>query len=311
MAQQMPQFRQVITTPSIYNPAGLAMNKQASISMLARWQMLGFGYEPRTIAFFGQSMIKKKVKTVYNPGSRIQNSYDPVMKKKNIVFQHFVGGQVVSDNYGAFKYLEATGNYAVAVPLNERWKISAGIRIGLRNNVFMSSQASVLNPMDAQLPYAGGDPTYELYLNNGMRSISLSSGFGMTLYSKKVIFAGAIHHGGIPNGLSQQTSFFDQQYHWNALIGYTLKVSNGLDIKPMIIAKQMNHGPISLETTVLATINYIFWAGINYHHNASAGVMAGMEVSDNLKIGYAFDFSTNRVNRFSNGGHEIFLSYGF
>jgi hypothetical protein len=36
-----------------------------------------------------------------------------------------------------------------------------------------------------------------------------------------------------------------------------------------------------------------------------------MEVSDNLKIGYAFDFSTNRINRFSNGGHEIYLSYGF
>jgi hypothetical protein len=39
--------------------------------------------------------------------------------------------------------------------------------------------------------------------------------------------------------------------------------------------------------------------------------MAGMEVSGNLKIGYALDFMTNRLNQFSNGGHEIFLSYGF
>ena len=73
----------------------------------------------------------------------------------------------------------------------------------------------------------------------------------------------------------------------------------------------MNHGPVSLEATLITTINYIFWAGINYQYNASAGLMAGMEVSDNLKIGYAFDFSTNRINRFSNGGHEIYLSYGF
>lgn len=311
LAQQMPQFRQVISSPSLYNPSGMALSKQTSISLLARWQMLGFGNEPRTITCYGQTLIKKKIKTVFNPGSRIQYSYEPLLKKKKLVLQHFVGGQVISDNYGAFKYVEANGSYAVAIPLNTNWKLSAGLRLGLRNNVFVPSQASVLNLTDAQLPYSGGDNTYDAFLSNGMRSLSLSSGFGVTLHSKKIMLSGSILHGGIPNGFTTQTSFFDQQYHWNAMIGYTFNIANGLEIQPMVLAKQMNNGPISLESTLLATINYIFWAGINYHYNASAGVMAGMEVSDNLKIGYAFDFSTNRINRFSNGGHEIYLSYGF
>jgi len=311
LGQQMPQFRQIPMNYSVYNPSGMAMNKQSSISLVARWQMLGFGNEPRTIACIGQTMIKKKVKTIFNPGSRIQREYEPLQKKKNIVVQHFVGGQVISDNYGAFKYLDVSGSYAANIPINKTWKLSAGLRMGLRNNVFSPSQASVLNLNDPQLPYGGGDATYDAYLANGLRALSLSSGFGLTLFSKKVIFSGAIHHGGIPNGLVQQTSFFDQQYHWNALVGYTFKIANGLDLQPILVAKQMNHGPVSLEATLMTTINYIFWAGINYQYNASAGLMAGMEVSDNLKIGYAFDFSTNRINRFSNGGHEIYLSYGF
>jgi hypothetical protein len=77
------------------------------------------------------------------------------------------------------------------------------------------------------------------------------------------------------------------------------------------MVKKMDPAPLSLEFSALATINYIFWGGFNYHYGASAGIMAGMEVSGNLKIGYALDFSTNRLNRFVNGGHEIYLSYGF
>lgn len=310
-AQQMPQVRQINVSTSLYNPAGMAMNKQASISLLARWQMLGFGYEPRTIAFFGQTIIKKKVKTVFNPGSRIQYPIEPIEKKKKRVYQHFIGGQLISDNYGAFKYIESSGNYALCIPLYNQWKLSTGIRIGIKNNVFSPSQASVLNLSNPQLPYDGGDLTYDGFLASGLRSISLSSGLGFTLFSKKIFFSGALQHGGILNSLGNTNDFFDQQYHWNSQIGYTMNITNGLELQPIINIKQMYQGPVSLETTLMTSINYIFWAGINYQHNASFGILAGMEVSDNLKIGYSIDFSTNRINRFSNGGHEIYLSYGF
>ena len=310
-SQQLPQFRQIALNASLYNPAAMAQSKQSSISLLGRWQMLGFGYEPRTISLFGQTLLKKKIKTVYNPSCRIQTEIQPLQKKKNIVFQHFVGGQVVSDNYGAFKYTEGCGSYAFNLPLNSIWKISGGVKLGIRNNVFMPNQAQVLNQSNPQLPYSGGDATYDAFLGNGLRSISLVSAAGMVLRTKQLSISGAVMHGGIPNGLTKQTSFFDQQVHWNAMLGYTFKVSTGLDIQPIAIVKRMSDGPYSFELSTLATINYIFWAGINYQYKTSAGFLAGMEISDNLKIGYAFDFSTNRINRFSNGGHEIFLSYGF
>jgi hypothetical protein len=44
---------------------------------------------------------------------------------------------------------------------------------------------------------------------------------------------------------------------------------------------------------------------------ASTGIMVGMEVSDELKIGYSMEFATSRINYFSNGGHEIMISYAF
>ncbi len=87
--QQLPQFRQITSGSVLYNPAAMTMNKQSNVSMLARWQMLGFGNEPRTISAFGHVMIKKKVKITFNPGSRIQREYTPLQKKKTNHFATF------------------------------------------------------------------------------------------------------------------------------------------------------------------------------------------------------------------------------
>jgi len=311
MAQQMPQFRQFILAPSVYNPAAMAFSKQSSISLSGRWQMSGFGYEPRTLVLHGKMLIKKKVKTIFNPGSRIQRDFTPLEKKKKVLLRHFVGGQITSDNYGAFKYLDLQGNYALNVPINADWKASVGIRAGLRNNSFNPSQGVVLNVQDPQLAYAGGDATYDALLNGNQRSMGFSGALGIGLNSKRCFISAAMLHGGIPNSAKHPLTYFDPRMHWIASVGYNFQVASGLEIHPALLVKKMGGAPFSFEFSTLATINYIFWAGINYHYGASAGVMAGLELSGNLKIGYAIDFVTSRLNQFSNGGHEIFLSYGF
>lgn len=311
LSQQSPQYRQVALSPSLNNPSAMCLQKQSSISFSGRWQMLGFGNEPKTLVLNGQTQIKRKPKIVFNPGSRIQREFTPLEKKKKIILQHFVGGQILSDNYGAFKYIESNFSYAVNLPITSKWKASIGMRMGIRNNSFLPNQGEVLNVQDVQLPYQGGDLTYDDYISKNYQSIAFSSTAGITISSRNMFVSIAGFHGGLPNGLVSQTSYFDPQIHWNAMMGYTIKVANGLDIQPMLLLKKMQPTPLSIEFNTLATINYIFWAGINYQYKSSAGVLVGMEVSDNLKIGYAIDFSTNRINKFSNGGHEIYLSYGF
>ncbi|MBM3165200.1 MAG: PorP/SprF family type IX secretion system membrane protein [Bacteroidetes bacterium] len=310
-AQQLPQFRQFILTPSVYNPAAMAFHKQSSISLSGRWQMSGFGYEPRTLVLHGQTLLKKKVKTIYNPGSRIQRDYTPVEKKKKFVLRHFVGGQVVSDDYGAFRFLDVNGNYALNLSLNSDWKATLGLRAGIRNNVFLPNQGVVLNVLDPELVYSGGDATYDALLNGNQRSLNFSGSLGFGLNNKRWFFSVATMHGVIPQFLLQKQNYLDPRLHWNASLGYNIPTSSGLEIHPAFLVKKMGAAPYSFEFSTLVTINYLFWAGVNYHHGASAGVMAGMEVSGNLKIGYAIDFITNRLNQFTNGGHEIFLRYGF
>lgn len=311
MGQQIPQYRQVGLNASLYNPSAMALQKQASINFSGRWQMLGFGNEPRTLILFGQSKIEIKPKTIFNPGSRIQREFVPIEKKKKIILSHFVGGQIISDNYGAFKFMDASACYALGLPLGKEWRASLGLKMGLRHHSFVPSNTQVLNINDPQLPYSGGDLTYDYFLSNNYQKLSFSNSAGITIHNKNAFISFSAQHGGIPNGWKEQTQAFDPKMHWNGMLGYNFKIFEGLDLQPILIVKKMTPSPYSFELNTMATINYIFFAGLNIQYKSSVGIMAGMEITDNLKMAYSLDFSTNRINKFSNGGHEIFLSYGF
>ena len=156
-SQQLPQYRQFLLNKSLYNPAAMAINNQSFISLVGRWQMLGFGLEPKTIALFGQTKIRKKQKIIFNPASRIGQEILPIEKKRNLKLVHFVGGEILSDQYGAFQATKFAANYALAIPLNMKWKATIGLSLGLNNHSFNPARAVVLNVTDPLFPYLGGD----------------------------------------------------------------------------------------------------------------------------------------------------------
>ena len=310
--QQLPQYSQFLLNKAVYNPAAMAINPQTEVTLIGRWQMLGFGLEPRTVALFGQSKIQKKEKVIFNPASRIGQEIVPFSKKKKLKLIHFVGGQLISDNYGAFKSTDFIGNYALRIPINNKWKISVGASIGLSNHSFNPARAVVLNSSDPLLPYNGGDEEYDAFTQGKLNQLSLNTGAGVALNSSNFFLSiGAKQLAKNYISFGNSSINFDQRTHWNLMTGYNFSIGNGLDIQPAILIKRMQANKLSYEFSALATINYIFWAGVNYHLGASAGIMVGMEISDELKIGYSMEFATTRINYFSNGGHEIMISYAF
>ena len=311
-SQQLPQYSQFLLNKALYNPAAMTINNQAEISLVGRWQMLGFGLEPKTVALIGQSKIQKKAKIIFNPASRISQEIVPIDKKRKIKLSHFVGGQILTDNYGAFRSTDFSGNYALKIPINNKWKVSLGASIGLSNHSFIPSRAVVLNSIDPLLPYNGGDMEYDAFTQGKLNQLSLNTGAGLALNSSNFFLSiGAKQLAKNYISFGNSSINFDQRTHWNLMAGYNFSIGNGLDIQPAILIKRMQANKLSYEFSTLATINYIFWAGVNYHLGASAGIMVGMEISDELKIGYSMEFATTRINYFSNGGHEIMISYAF
>lgn len=70
---------------------------------------------------------------------------------------------------------------------------------------------------------------------------------------------------------------------------------------------------VSIRSMILGLLTYKkkYWGGINYRMNSSVGLVVGLNLFSELKVGYNYEYNTSTLSRFSGGNHEIMLSYRF
>jgi hypothetical protein len=57
--------------------------------------------------------------------------------------------------------------------------------------------------------------------------------------------------------------------------------------------------------------NKKFWGGVSYRIGSAVVGMVGLTILNGVKIGYAYDFDTSRLQSLTKGGHEIMVGYDF
>ena len=62
----------------------------------------------------------------------------------------------------------------------------------------------------------------------------------------------------------------------------------------------------SINANVL--YNKRFWGGITYRNRDAIILLAGVELKNGIKFGYAYDITTTKINR---GSHELMINYSF
>jgi hypothetical protein len=53
------------------------------------------------------------------------------------------------------------------------------------------------------------------------------------------------------------------------------------------------------------------WGGMTYRLDDALVLIAGYNINENLKFGYAYDITTSDLKSESSGSHEILLRYSF
>jgi len=305
-AQQMPQYSQYLRNQYMVNPAAAGVYDFVDITASGRWQWMGFGDEPRTAYLSICSPLTRNPKPKYNPALRISNGpvRNPEIKTGKI--KHAVGGQLIADQYGAFKRMSVAGTYAIHLPVSKNFNLSFGTRIGLSNNTFMKDKAQVLNVVDATQGYS--DPTYDGFIANQSSIHMLDIDAGFYLYSKNSFFgvsADQLTKDMVSFGSG--TANFNSQMHFKATAGVKFPLNQNLTLTPAILLKYMSPAPISIEGSLQLEYKEWLWAGVSYRHTDAIVGMVGLNISDMFKIGYSYDFSLSRFNDFSGGSHEIVL----
>ena len=311
-AQQLPQFTQFAQNQALLNPAFIGTYEEREINLGGRWQMLGFGNEPRTAFGLYSQQIKVKEKDIINPSLPISREIPQIKNVEKRLLTQAFGAHVGIDKYGAFGTFELNGLYAVHYQLSKKLKLSGGAKLGFSNNSFDASKAIVANLTDPSLPYQGGDLEYDEFISGRTNNVRLNLGLGGAIHYADFFVAGSVNNltgDLIEIGASQVN--FQPTPHLFLSTGYNHSIGQSLSINTTLLLKKMSPAPLSTELSIVANFDENLFGGLIYRHKSAIGITGGFNINDQFRLGYSVDFTINKLRYASNGGHELIMRYRF
>lgn len=269
-AQQDSQYTQYMYNTHSVNPAYAGSRGSLSIMGVYRNQWVGLDGAPKTLNFAMHSPIGIK-----GVG---------------------LGLGFVSDQIGPTSESMVTADFSYTITLENELKLAFGMKGGLAIWDMDPTKLNIYNPND-----------YNLRQENTSSPVI---GSGIYLYTPKW-YVGL----STPNIL--ETKYYDdvkvsvasEKTHFYLIGGYVFTLNPNLKLKPAILAKAVVGAPLALDFSANALINENLTLGLAYRLDAAVSALAGFQITDQMMIGYAYDYDTTSLGNYNSGSHEVFLRF--
>jgi len=272
-AQQDPQYTQYMYNTQVVNPAYAGSREALSFGLLYRTQWVGFEGAPKTGTF-----------TVNSPIGALNNMG--------------LGLSIVRDEIGPAIESNVNIDYSYTINTSETAELSFGLKAGL----------DILNVDFTKLNiYDGGD----VFENNIDNELQPQIGAGI-YYNTNKFYAGL----SVPNFLT--TKHYDEsnintiaaeRLHYFLIAGYVFDLSENVKFKPATLIKAVSGSHLQWD----ASANFLLYdkltLGASYRWSAALSAMAGFQVSDQIFIGFGYDYQTTDIEQYSDGSYEVFLRF--
>jgi len=167
--------------------------------------------------------------------------------------------------------------------------------------------ASWYTNQDWRLPEGGG--TDVALPTNETAGMNFDMDFGV-YYQSPTWFGGlSCKHLTEPSLGAERVGSLPRTFYANLGYTYTFEAPE-LVIMPMVDLVT-DFGQTSFCFKAAGYYKKVYWAGLGYRWSQAIIGMVGIEIFDGLKVGYAYEFLTSKLNRFSGGCHGLLLSYSF
>jgi type IX secretion system PorP/SprF family membrane protein len=100
------------------------------------------------------------------------------------------------------------------------------------------------------------------------------------------------------------------QRHYYLMGGYDIDLQNGFILQPAMMIKT-DLVTTQLDLNAAATYNNQIWGGVTYRVYDALSIMAGYQITKDLRATYSYDLTTSSLRTSSSGSHEIMMSYCF
>lgn len=290
-AQQDAQFSQYMFNGIYINPAYAGYKEQLNLHAFYRTQWTGINGAPKTMSF----------------------SVDAIANDGNVG----LALQVSSDRLGAQRNESVYANYAYRIRMNKEGSARLAFGIGA-GAVQLGIDGALLNPNDPE-PF---QPT-------GVQSAVVPDARAGVYYSDDHFYAGFSADNLVSQYIDIDRYAFIAQPkpHYYLTAGTLIPLSKDILLKPSFLLKDDRGGPTSLDLNTFIILADKLWIGGSYRTgvrlynknylqkdlsqlNSAVGAIQ-LFPSQNLRIGYAYDFSIGPLHGYSNGTHEVSIGYFF
>ena len=259
--QQLPQFSQYGRNQFMVNPGAAGMYDFVDITLGGRYQWVGFNNAPMTAYAYGAGVLKKSNQK-YNPSVRTSAGPIQYPKVNTGKLKHAIAGQVIADEYGAFRRLSFAGTYAIHLPVTKEHNLSFGTKIGLSNNSFLQERAVLLSSTPGYTGPIMQDEVYDNFVANQSNVNILDIGAGLYFYSEDMFLGVAAD--GLTRDMVQfgsGTANFDPRIHLNITGGYKFPLNDNLTLMPTVLAKMVAGTPLAIEGSLQFEYQEWLWFG--------------------------------------------------
>lgn len=294
-AQQNIQFTQYMFNSLSVNPAYAGYKEEWFIQSGLRTQWVGIDGAPKTGSLSIDGII------------------DPENKKMGI------GLQLTGDKIGPQSAVSGYLNYSYRLQLDpyDTKRLSFGLGVGVTN---YSLDGSVLNSVIKNDP---GVPVSQF--SNFVPDARIG-----VYYNTSKFYAGVsltdLFSGGISSNFVDINSIsynnIKRQRNLYLIIGTLHNLSEDVKLRPSLLIKEDFRGPTSLDINTMFILRDRFWLGASYRTgldikaanysqgqnvtsmNSMSGVLQ-LYVTDELRVGYSYDYTLNGLKNQQSGSHEL------
>lgn len=191
-------------------------------------------------------------------------------------------------------------DFSYKVKLNDDLELFMGVKAGANNYEVNTS----------------GLQTYNIAADPSLGSISrMHPNFGAGFYLKHKDYYVSLS---TPKMLSSERAKNVEGYgtvttdrtHLYLSGGYTYQINEEVTFSPSFMFRYVNGAPLSTDFTATVNVSELADFGLTYRTDNAIAGMTMFKVSNNFKLGYAYEYITSKelLGR-ANGSHELVLRY--
>lgn len=272
-AQQDPMYTQYMYNMSVINPAyAIDDLGMLNIGGMYRNQWAGIDGAPETANFFAHTGLSERLE---------------------------VGLSIVHDEIGdIIKENNLYADVAYVLPVSETSKLSFGVKAGV---TFFDADLTRLTTN------APNDPAMqnisEAFPNFGVGAYWFGEKYYVGLSAPNIFTSKHLEN---ETGLAR---LGEENIHYFLTGGYVFDLNPNLKLKPAFMARAVEGAPLSVDITANVLLYERFEAGVAYRLDQTVSGLVNFRVTPELRIGYAYDYTTGNLGDFNDGTHEIMVLF--